>query len=396
MKVEVYDNFEELQKHQREWDDFVESVGGEIFLTYDWCRVWWKYYGKNRDLRLFIFRDDGNLIGILPIFFERIWLGPVFVRAVKIVGSDFTLAQFSLPIQKRYLTETIRRLFETISKYNWDIMHIGPIAGLYNCRNDLADAFNKFFSNSHSVMIRNKNVQTYFELPDSKEVYISRLTKNERKKIRKSYKRISNESNKPIRQLASKENFKHFFDEFVQMHTLFWKESSKSGHFGDWPHAYEFHRDVAEKQFKLNRLRLLKVQLGDRVLGYKYGYKLGSKHFAFLDARSTHINDPNISIGRILFIENIETIIAEGSRYMDSMRGKYEHKLRLGGKLFPIRSIYIFPKKLSVSLRVSLFRALASFLNLCYYRIWYCRIAPKLPFRRRALWKIWIRTCEFA
>ena len=55
--VGVYDSFESLASMAGQWDNFVESVGGEIFLSYDWCRVWWKYYSKNRELKVLVFRS---------------------------------------------------------------------------------------------------------------------------------------------------------------------------------------------------------------------------------------------------------------------------------------------------------------------------------------------------
>jgi CelD/BcsL family acetyltransferase involved in cellulose biosynthesis len=85
LKVDVFDSFDELASMQQEWDNFVESVGSEIFLTFDWCRIWWKYYGKNRTLRVFVFRINNELLGIIPLFFEKIWLGLVPIRTVKIV-----------------------------------------------------------------------------------------------------------------------------------------------------------------------------------------------------------------------------------------------------------------------------------------------------------------------
>jgi len=67
--VEVYDNFEDLLDMQPSWDSFMEEMNAEIFLTYDWCRLWWKYYGKKRDLKVFVFKQNDNISGILPLFF---------------------------------------------------------------------------------------------------------------------------------------------------------------------------------------------------------------------------------------------------------------------------------------------------------------------------------------
>ena len=100
LDARVYEGFDELGGMQEEWDEFVESVGGEIFLTFDWCRIWWRHYGGKRVLRVFVFRCEGRLVGILPVFFEKIWLGPVFVDPIKLVGTDFPPVAVSIPIKK--------------------------------------------------------------------------------------------------------------------------------------------------------------------------------------------------------------------------------------------------------------------------------------------------------
>ena len=64
VEVEIYNSFSALEPIKREWDRFIEEIGGEIFLTYDWCRIWWKYYGVDRDLGIFVFRHCGEICGI--------------------------------------------------------------------------------------------------------------------------------------------------------------------------------------------------------------------------------------------------------------------------------------------------------------------------------------------
>ena len=71
VSVEVFNSFEAISRE--EWDAFVLSVEGDIYVTHDWCRIWWKHY-ENRDLRIFLFRAAGNLVGIVPVFIERLRL----------------------------------------------------------------------------------------------------------------------------------------------------------------------------------------------------------------------------------------------------------------------------------------------------------------------------------
>ncbi len=401
MQVEVYNNFEELETIQQEWDDFIESVGSEIFLTYDWCRIWWKYYGRNRDLRVFIFRGNNELVGIIPLFFERLWLGPVFVRAIRIVGSDFTLAQFSVPIHSKYIKQVIHKLFfELLSEEKWDVMHVGPVVGMYDNYDKLTETLKKSLNNSYYVQAANKGVQTYFPLADSWEAQLASLSKNGRRNIIRNYsalgRTLHDEPGNLVSHFATNEDFDEVFTGFVQMHQSYWQKLGKPGCFRQWPAAFEFHSEMAKTQLAHNRLRLMVSNWGNHCLGYEYAYKFGDKYFAILNSRSESEKLAHIGLGEILFSEQLKKAFAENIRCVDTGRGKFEHKLRLGGKLFDIMGLYVIPRKINVRMRVWLFGSCARLLNLCYYRIWYSKITPKLPLKPCPLWKTWIRTCAFS
>lgn len=39
------------------WDDAVIRLGGTIYMSYDWTRTWWNFYGEKNELRVFLFRS---------------------------------------------------------------------------------------------------------------------------------------------------------------------------------------------------------------------------------------------------------------------------------------------------------------------------------------------------
>lgn len=41
----VYSSFEDIVGMQEEWDSFVESIRGDIYFTFDWCRIWFSRLG---------------------------------------------------------------------------------------------------------------------------------------------------------------------------------------------------------------------------------------------------------------------------------------------------------------------------------------------------------------
>jgi CelD/BcsL family acetyltransferase involved in cellulose biosynthesis len=392
----VYSSFEKISDLQSHWDAFVEQVSGDIFLTFDWCRIWWQYYGKERNLCVFIFKNsDQNIVGIIPMFFETIWACFIPVRIGKIVGCDFTLAQFTLPLHPDYLDSCIKLFLETLKSMQWHILNIGPLAGLCANTEALKDALCRFSSDSEKVAIRDGMVQTYFKLESTWEKHLASLNKNQRREIVRKYaaleKKVPNIAANLKTIFADTENLDSIFSAFVDMHQKHWQGIGKRGHFGDWPNAFEFHHDAAKAQLQRGRLRLMSIQIDSDILGYEYAYKFGAKYFAFLNARTEEQVYGEIGIGTIDFSEQVKRAISEKVDCIDAMRGRYEYKLRLGGELFATKKISVIRKGLINAFRVKTLLVAAALLNIIYYKIWFHRIAPRLPFKRNPIRKFWIR-----
>jgi CelD/BcsL family acetyltransferase involved in cellulose biosynthesis len=397
LQVEVYENFEELCGLQSEWDAFMESVDAEIFLTFDWCRIWWKFYGKKRRLAIFVFREQNNICAILPLFFETIWLGPISVRAIRIVGADYMPVTVSVPIKKDFINRVVKILLITIeARWRWDILYLGSLCGRYLLADQIVQAFKYALGTSYHYEVESKEVQTYYEVAKDWEHQVAGLASRIRNNARRTYKEISQNNISVCSSLASEEDLSEMFDNFVEMHQNHWQQLGMPGHFGAWPASADFHREVAGIQVRLNRLRLIETKFDDQVVGYEYVYKFNRTYYCFLSARREKEINPRIGYKWISFHEILENALKDSVSCLDSMRGKYDYKLEMGGKYFSIKNLFIYPKTLTSLSRIALFRFFAWFCDMCYSKLWHGRIAPRLGIKRKVYWDNWIRVHPFA
>jgi CelD/BcsL family acetyltransferase involved in cellulose biosynthesis len=397
LQVEVYENFEDIRKLQPEWDAFMESVDAEIFLSFDWCRIWWKYYGRKRRLAVFVFREKYDICAILPLFLDTIWIGPTFVRAVRMVSADYMPVTVSVPVKEESLEQVIKLLLEKIeSLWRWDIFYLGPICGRYPLTDQLVQAFKSARGDSLRIQIKLNDVQTYFQVANDWEDQVSGLARNQRTNARRSYREISGSNISVTSVLAPKEYFPQMFYNFVQMHQNHWQQLGLPGHFGAWPASVDFHREVGGIQLGLNRLRLIEVKFDGQIVGYEYIYKFNKTYYWFLNARAEDKMKPRIDYKWIAFREKIENALKDGVKCIDGMRGQYDYKLLMGGKYSPIKNLFIYSKTSPKLIRVILFRLLALFFDVCYSKLWNARIGPRLGVRRKVFWDKWIRIHPFA
>lgn len=393
MRMDVYTNFQDCGELEAPWDAFVEAVSGDIFQTWDWCRVWWKYYGEHRELRIYVFRTDDEWVGLVPMFLEKTALGPFSIRRAKLIGSDFSFGQFRPAVKAERLRPVFHALLGDLKACGCDQILLGPLAGRYPHTRRLAEALGECCPKGYDLNTAENMVQTYYRLADSHEQWLGRLNASDRNNVRREYRLLEKQALSFRFECSAEQSWEEMFDDFIQLHQEDWNEKGKLGHFRDWPQAVVFHREMAHAQARKGRLRLFRIRCSDGSRAYSYNYRCGDMYFEYLLGRS--LNFPRgTSLGRLLHSEIVKYAAVDTVRWIDSMRGKYEYKCHLGGEYFPLQMLALNRTDLPSRLRIGAFDAAARFFHFAYYKLYYCRLAARLPLRwRGGLWKTWVRAC---
>jgi len=390
--VEMYHGFDTIVSMQKEWDRFMESVGGDIFLTFDWCRVWWKYYGGKRDLAILVFRGGQDIRGILPLCREKIWIGPVPLNVVKIVATDYLPVTVTVPIHENSIDQIVKILIERMrAQWQWDLFYVGDICGRYECLDKFVNALKGTVKESYRCEVTSRDVQTYFYIAADWDSQVAALAPKQRTNVKRTFREVSATGATVRSVIATRENFLQMFNRFVEMHQTYWRRGGKPGHFGAWPASVEFHREIAGIQLAHDRLRLVEISLDEQIVGYEYIYRFDGVYSWFLNAREEPKNSPRIDYKWIAFRTRVECAIADNVTCVDGMRGMYDYKLAMGGKLLPVNDVFVYSTKFLTLPRVIIFRLLARGLNICYNKIWRRRMAPRLGISLKSFWDKWIR-----
>lgn len=390
---QVYSSFDQLRIMRREWDCFVEKLDGNIYSSFDWCRVWWQYYGANRDLLVFVFRAGQELVGVVPMFVEGVSLGPVFLRVAKLLVSDHTLALCDPPVR----TEYARKVFETLLEglmcdYGCDAVAFRPLSGFCNTVQVLREIFDQRSDLGEIARSEMIGSNTMFELPERFEDYLAGLKSGDRRNYQRRYRLLTKSFDLLEEVVRDPTEAEREFDNFTDIHRLQWKSEGKLGHFWDWPKGKAFHLELVRSQARLGRLRLYCLRANGEVISSQYGYVFGHSLHWYLSARATGTQWKRFGLGRIGLAKTVESAIGEGIRRIEAGCGHYPYKLAMGGRECALRSMLIVAPGMSSWLRQRLFCLGANALNLLYYRIFFSRVAPLLPWRQRPLWRTWIRS----
>jgi CelD/BcsL family acetyltransferase involved in cellulose biosynthesis len=389
----VATSFDEAGLSREEWDEFVLSVGGEIYSSYDWCRIWWQHYGRGRNLRLFVFRHGNRLVGLAPMFIERIWLGPITVRIAKRISADFAMDVFALPVSTKWSDDIYKQMLSyLIETEKCDAVWFGFLPSEDPSLPSLRAVAS--LPGEPFIFIRDSRagVRTVFYLPGSFEAYVAGLEKSARQNYRRQFKLLKKAFDVKEIVVSEPAAAKAEFHAFRAFHTKQWEAAGSPGHFGDWPHSDAFNRDLVAQLAPLGRFRMLHLYAGDSAVASQYAFTFGPNCYWRLPARSTEKEMGRFGLGVLGLMHLLEQMSFEGISRIDAGRGHYDYKVQYGGLESDYSSVLLRSNRPGSSFRVRLFVALSDLIHLVYYRIWRLRLAPRLPLPRRPLWQTWIRS----
>ena len=393
IEMSVAESFETAAVAREEWDDFVLSVRGDVYMTFDWCRIWWRHYGKGRALRLFIFREHGRLVGLAPMFVERVRLGPVSPKFGKRVGADHALAVFALPIAKDCAERAYVRVLERLIRGDrCDAVWIGFCPGDDPTLPGLRAAVGSLGDLASMVRDVSEGPHTVFDLPETFDAYLKRLDSRQRQNYRRRLKLLQNAFTVEREVISDPVLAARSFVDFRLAHEKQWKAEGKLGHFADWPGAAEFNSDLVDCLSKSGRFRMIQLKANGAVVCQQYAFVYGDRCFWRLPSRTVEVEFEKFGLGVLGLVQLIEAMIDEGVRSIEAGVGHYDYKLHFGGMEYKTQTCVVAANRRFVDLRFKLFAFVSSLLHLVYYRMWFVRFAPRFPFLRRPLSRSWIRS----
>lgn len=393
LNIQVENTFQNVTCSQAEWDEATVRLGGNVYHSYDWARIWWEFYGRGRQLRIFIFTLDGEIVAIVPLYLDTLGLWPFHFKVARLVGANVPPKAFSPPVREDYASLVWERILEHLFRRDGcDLLSFGPVSALYQPAHVLEQSARSRSSLVGSVNRIPVGVHTLFSLPRTLDAYFDGLNKSERKKRQYELRLLRRECQVVEDTLREPGAVQMEFGRFVEQHSLQWRAEGKPGHFGAWPRAAGFNEALVAAQARHGRVRFSRIIADGQLVSTQFSFAFGDCYYWELPARETGKKWDRLSLGPAGAISMFEAAISEGFTRVEGGLGHYEYKLRLGGVQHPVNLIRIRATGWFSRLRFCCFDAIRRCVLLGYHKLWYRRITPRLPERfRKPQWNLWLR-----
>jgi CelD/BcsL family acetyltransferase involved in cellulose biosynthesis len=382
LTLDVFDSFAPADGLREAWDQLAVRTKSPIFLSFDWVKIWWEFYGGKRRLRLYVFHDGDDLVAVIPVFIESVGMWPLSLRVARIVGANLPPQLLDLPVLPGFAADVYALVLDHLFRVErCDLLSIGLVPEGWLESAGLGEACTSMAARVAPPRYLRKEVHTTFHLPPTYDEYLNALDSRERKIRRKKLRDLEKERAVRVEVIQDSTRVIDEFEQFADQHTTQWEAEGRPGHFAAWPRGLEFHRALVAAHAKSKRVRFVKLFADDKVVANQYTYAFGDGIYALLPARETSADWQRFSLGGSSQVKLLESSINDGFVRLESGIGHYEYKVLLNGAETHAGTVRVLRSGAWATAKEWLYDRLAELLNLALHKVWYRRIVPRLKLR---------------
>jgi CelD/BcsL family acetyltransferase involved in cellulose biosynthesis len=316
-----------------EWNALLRrSAADTIFLTLEFQRVWWRYLGEG-DLRIVAFRDDGELIGVAPLFLTT---GSAGQRVLAAVGGVDVADYLDLIVAQGREEEVYATLLDYLTwpgASDWDAL---DLCNVHQDSPTLAMLPALAEARGWSASVAKEDVCPIVQLPGSWDEYLQMLNKKHRHELRRKLRRAEAYERLRWYIVGPGQDLSNEVEAFLDLMAA--STSDKEAFLT--PQMRSFFRELAHVMYNAGWLQLVFLEIaGQRAAAY-FNFIYDNRVMVYnsgLDWQSF----PALSTGIVLAAYNIRHSIQHGRAAFDFMQGDERYKYQLGGQDVEVRRLTI-------------------------------------------------------
>ena len=317
----------------QEWNDLLHrSAADTLFLTLEFQRTWWRNLGEG-DLLILAVRDDGELIGIAPLFATTDSEGQ---RRLSTVGCvevadylDFIVAQG----REEAVYSALLDYLVSPSALAWDVLDLCNIhqdSPTLRALPPLAE------DRGWAVSTTRDDVCPVVTLPRTWEEYLQILDGKQRHEIRRKMRRAGAQAALRWYIVGREHDLVARVEDFLDLMAA--STPAKAAFLT--PRMRDFFRHLARATYEAGWLQLAFLEIGDQKAAAYLNFVYDNRVLVYnsgLDWQTF----PKVGAGIILTAYCIRHAIERGREVFDFLQGDERYKYEFGGQDVEVRRLLV-------------------------------------------------------
>ena len=308
---------------KKSWTDILaKSKEDCIFSTWEWLSGWWRHFGKGRKLRILLIHANNKIRAIAPLMLSKYrFLHFGTLTKIEFIGSP--QSDYNNFILTGREMECFKLFWNYLSEHNdWNYIELSDIP-----ESAVSVELLRKMSSRELLggLLEEKAtfVCPFMNLPDSTEIFMSRLSGNMRRNLRRRMRRLNEKYLVKVKTHSDFDSIEEAMDTFYKLHQKRWKTQGKHGVFAEKA-LREFHNEVARLFSEKKWLSLYIMTVDDVPIGAIYSFDYKAKKYEYLTGF-----DPEYSkygVANLLRMHAVDDCIRKGLNEYDLMRGDEPYK----------------------------------------------------------------------
>ena len=350
MSLRLINSLEEFQNLEVDWN----QLSIQPLRSFDWHIAWWNQFGDGNQLRVYTWKDKGEIVGIAPFFVDR-WLGQ---NRLRFIGGGDTCTDYAEIIsQPDCRTKFAQEIARDISDEN--LIQLIELEGVHGSNFD--DSLVCALSGSHWRYDVDLEPTWVIQLPKAWDKFLSDAKGSLRRKIRKAIKRFD-KGEVTVQSTRNGLSFDLAFQTLVDLHQERFVSKGEPGVFAD-SRFTEFLKDATRRLVETDRAEI--IVASDQDGPFVAHHYLLSEEGPQLYQSGVRISKMNLEPGHLLFTHAVRQAIEDGYPTFDFLRGNESYKPFWGAAPRDLLKIRMVSNRLSPTAVNQTYRFLRNVKHTC-------------------------------
>ncbi len=270
LSLSVIDNIASFEKLEGDWRDLMSHASAAtVFMQWEWHFTWWQVFArKNDSLHIMAWRQDGRLVGVLPLYKQSSWIPGT--SCLHLIGTgenqiDEVATEYGdLLVDTAVEAEVVSSAVENLLRFDgWQNMKL--MSMLQDSL--LATALEK--ASSANTLTISAGQRYRVALTGNEEDYLATLSKSRAKRIKRSQRAIAREGDIKISVIESIDEFDQAFRQLAELNHERQDHKQRKSVFAS-TRFKRFHYELCLRLHKAQAADIVRFHLGSRLLAVLY------------------------------------------------------------------------------------------------------------------------------
>jgi len=340
MNIQLVQDFDSFVALRTAWNKLLSrSSADTIFLTWEWLVSWWESYAAKNELHIIAVREDnGELVGILPLYRQmRSWFFYRPIRSLRFIGdgswdSDY-LDAILLSGREAEVLNCVWKWLDS-KRASWDLLELVSIPETSPCY-----AWLKCKAEDTQIISRSENIPCLvIELPESWDDYLASLKPRFRTKVRSTLREIHAQHEVRFKRVETQTDLQSRLEILYDLHAKRWESKGAEGVFRKKEKRH-FYETFAARFLSQGWLAFDFLELDGNPVACQMCFKYRGTQFLLQEGFDPEFSVESVGIALRTMV--LKKAIDEGVRRYDFLAGGGRHKTQWCASAKNCRTIYL-------------------------------------------------------